>query len=515
MECFSNKRTIGYRHAAIWLTLLFMAGSIAVVARAEEPSTKARDDSQLIDDDGKTLWESPTHGRPVKVAYLPPGCQIILALRPAELLARPESEKIVAALGPTGANAFHSLEQTAGIPLRDVEELVVGWQIGHDGKWDTALVVMAKPADVTKAFEALSSSAKPESYEEQNYLLLGDRAYWQPKSAEGHVLVVVSKSATNDVIDLAGSPPPLRRDVERLLAHTDASRQVTLLLTPSFLFGEGAGIFTGQFAPLHDSLFWFLGDEFTAAELSAHWGDDFFIELAATTNLDVPPNKALNQLAGRLNKAPDLITAFIAKLTPSEFGRAIVARFPDMIHALVTYTRHRVGRDFVILRSYLPATAGENLLLGAELTLAESQRGMKSAAGPTADVTTAKSVHYRLQKHTSLRFTKDTLEAALKMLADDIGVEIIIRGPDLQLDGITKNQSFGIDLADKPAEEILVQILRLANPDKTATGPADPKQKLVYVVQPKSPGGPDAIFVTTRAAAKKRGDPIPAVFTGK
>ena len=89
----------------------------------------------------------------------------------------------------------------------------------------------------------------------------------------------------------------------------------------------------------------------------------------------------------------------------------------------------------------------------------------------------------RLAKVTSLKFAKDTLEAALEQLSQDIGVPIVIRGPDLQADGITKNQSFGIDISDKPAEEILVEILRLANPDKTATGPHDARQKLVYIIE--------------------------------
>ena len=85
------------------------------------------------------------------------------------------------------------------------------------------------------------------------------------------------------------------------------------------------------------------------------------------------------------------------------------------------------------------------------------------------------------------------------MLAQDLGVEIVIRGPDLQLDGITRNQLFAIDMADRPAEEILVEILRRANPDKLAAGPADPRQKLVYVV------GPEAVFITTRAAGGRAG----------
>jgi hypothetical protein len=123
-------------------------------------------------------------------------------------------------------------------------------------------------------------------------------------------------------------------------------------------------------------------------------------------------------------------------------------------------------------------------------------------------VATAKpqSVAERLQKKTSLRFERDTLETALRLLSEDIGVEIVLAGGDLQLEGITKNQSFGIDLADEPAERILQEILRLANPDKSATNLADAKQKLVYLVKT------DGISVTTRGQAAQRGEELPAAF---
>jgi hypothetical protein len=111
-----------------------------------------------------------------------------------------------------------------------------------------------------------------------------------------------------------------------------------------------------------------------------------------------------------------------------------------------------------------------------------------------------------------LRFARDTLEAALEQLGKDLGVAIEIQGPDLQAEGITKNQSFGIDLADRPAEEILVEILRLANPDKTATSAKDAKQKLVYVVDQAEPGGAEKVIVTTRAAAAARGEQLPEAF---
>jgi hypothetical protein len=81
----------------------------------------------------------------------------------------------------------------------------------------------------------------------------------------------------------------------------------------------------------------------------------------------------------------------------------------------------------------------------------------------------------------------------------------------LQADGITKNQQFGIDVENKPAEEILIEVLRLANPDKTAISASDEKQKLVYVMERGKDGG-EQIVVTTRAAAMARGDELPAAF---
>ena len=92
----------------------------------------------------------------------------------------------------------------------------------------------------------------------------------------------------------------------------------------------------------------------------------------------------------------------------------------------------------------------------------------------------------------------------MEMLAGEIGVPIVILGADLQLDGITKNQSFRLDQHDLPARDILHKILQLANPDG----------KLVYVIKPGESGA-ETLFITTRAAAAKRGDRLPAEFAGK
>jgi hypothetical protein len=359
--------------------------------------------------------------------------------------------------------------------------------------------------------------ATKRDYQGKEYWLANEFAYFFPNGGDHNVLVVAPADAITDVIDLDSSPPPLRRDVERLLAHTDSQRHVTVVVAPYFLFGEGQSMFSGQMARLRAPLFWFLGDELSAAGLSLHWDENFFAELIATPTLDTPPQGATKVLAERVEQMPDKLEEYVLDLQTHPHGRRIVSRLPGMMRKLATYTRHGYDADHAVLRAYLPAVAGHNMLMAAELTLMEQPGGKDATAIATADTSQpepATSAEEALNRVTSLTFARDTLEAALEQLSNDIGVAIIIEGNALQADGITKNQSFGIDIQDKPAGEILVEILRLANPDKSASGPSDERQKLVYVVVSDDANTPQ-VRVTTRAAAAERGDKLPPVFAAK
>ncbi len=88
---------------------------------------------------------------------------------------------------------------------------------------------------------------------------------------------------------------------------------------------------------------------------------------------------------------------------------------------------------------------------------------------------------------------------SVQLLGEDVGIDMVILGSDLQQEGITKNQSFGLDERDQPAGDILRKIMILSNP----------AGKLIYVIKPKEGGGAETLYVTTRAAAAKRGDKIP------
>ena len=96
---------------------------------------------------------------------------------------------------------------------------------------------------------------------------------------------------------------------------------------------------------------------------------------------------------------------------------------------------------------------GTQLASGRELALAEGAdstpvTGSNQQPGGTRP--SAASVAEKLKQVTSLGFARDTLEKAIQMLADDIGVKYEILGSDLQVEGITKNQSFGLDEKNKP-----------------------------------------------------------------
>lgn len=469
----------------------------------------------VIDDDGRTLWVSPTKGGPLDLAYLAPGAQIIVAIRTADVLRNSEGEKIFHGLGSIGQQLAANLQSTIPLSFDAIEQLVIGCQPTSEGKWINTFVVHVSPAIIgEQVFAKLPNSTK-KTYKESTYYVAGGMAYYLPAVRIKNVLIAAPEESIGDIIDLAGQPPALRRDIERLLARTDSKRHFTIVLAPNAIFSEGQNVFAGELAPLRAALFWFLGDEFSGAALSLHCDTNFFGEVIATPTLETSPEKAAQILEERVHQIPDKLLTLISQLKPQTHGRLLVERLPEMTRRLAAYTRGGFEHGHAVLRCYLPPAAGHNLLMAGELTLAEATSGaflMTSATKPTAPQNAeANASASGLNKVTSLKFARDTLESALEQLSQDIGVPIVIRGADLQADGITKNQSFGIDESNKPAAEILVEILRLANPDKAAMGPHDPRQKLVYVVG-QAPDKTVQIVVTTRARVAERHDELPAAL---
>ena len=118
----------------------------------------------------------------------------------------------------------------------------------------------------------------------------------------------------------------------------------------------------------------------------------------------------------------------------------------------------------------------------------------------------------RLQTLKALRDIEQEVRDDFPNLPFDFRIRLL--GNDLAIAGITQNQRPGkVDIKQKPLGDILAQIMLQANPDKSATSPADPNCKLIYIIgdDPDDPTR-QAVLVTTREAAENRKQPLPVVF---
>jgi hypothetical protein len=133
------------------------------------------------------------------------------------------------------------------------------------------------------------------------------------------------------------------------------------------------------------------------------------------------------------------------------------------------------------------------------------------------------SVEDMLNRTMSISFLQQSLQFSVAEVVDEFKQslppgntmpEVRIVGGDLELNGITQNQQIrGFEREDVPLREVLTDLVLGANPDKTATGPKDPKQALIWVVHPTGkPPAETEILITTRDAAKAKNYELPTEF---
>jgi serine/threonine protein kinase len=498
--------------AGIWLTQRDGTDEHAVAEKP--PSDRARDAEpdpreavqasdvstgrrQLLVDDATLPWASPTDGGPPSLDYLPQGSQLILLARPAELFADAEGRRFVQALGPQVEALLAEAEQLSGVPPAQLLELRIGWSTTAAG---TAQVGIALVAD--QAFEDTSGSSWaswPRQTLDGETIREGPNlSSWLPSSAEGRVLVLAPVSALEESIANSGVTL-IAPDVERLLESLDSTRQLTLIGSPSFLRNEGQLVLSNQLAAPAAAIADLLGEQTTFAACSLFLGETCYLEIDAVPVTTVPTRRLADEMAAELNRLPDVVEHHCLGLMAGGYGGRLIGRLPSMLRVVAAKLRWGEEDGLAVLNAHLPREAAHNIALASELTLAQEPGGVAVAAAPTAPATPL-TIEEKLAVSVSLVFAKDTLEKSIEMLAAESGIPMEILGGDLQLEGITKNQSFGLDQQQQPVDAILRTILQKANPDG----------KLVYVV--RGEGADASLVITTRAAVAKRGETLPDGF---
>lgn len=481
------------------------------VARRKEAA-----DVQVVDSDDLP-WASPTSGRPPTLAYLAPGAQLVLLARPADVADDEEGRLFLRSLGPKVAAAIEALESSCGCELDGIELIQGGWRAGDDGTeavagWTVRFREPSPLADDEEARERVWGDADQKKVGKEGVFVGKAMSFWLPRAEQGRVLVLgpaavveeMARTAASAKGGDAGEPAAdLPPDLEKLVEMLDGDRHLTLFGSPHYLTNDGRSLLAGPLAALAEPLEEFFGDGVRAAALSLHFGDNLYLELDAIAPRAEPAKSLAARLQRQLEKLGDTIEDAVAAFELHPYGRKLVLRLPAMFGVVAASIRSAGEGTAAVINAYLPRHAGHNLVLASELALEQATAGGGSrattvAASKPGGGAAAPAAVNPLDKKMSLVFAKDTLEKAVQMVSEEVGMPMEILGGDLQLDGITKNQSFGLDERDKPASEVLRAILAKSDP------------RLVYVL--RSRDGVESVEVTTRAAVEKRGDKLPAIF---
>lgn len=470
----------------------------------------------VLSDAADLPWAPPgTPGPPPSLAHLPTGAPLILLARPAALLAADEGRLFVRASGPEVEAGLDALARTCGCPAERIEAVQVAWR--PDGAAMTMGVVAWGIEPLPVATDAAArrlawGQRMPTDVAEETIYPGEPFTYWLPRRHGGRALVIGPRPLVEELVaaeqarlggeadDTDGVEAVLPRDLETLVRGLDGGRHVVLLGSPAWLGQDGSQALAGSLSRLVEPLGRFFGEGVRAAALGLEVGETSYLELDVVAPTDTPARGLAAALGDRIGGLAADAERYCNALDPHPFGRRLVLRLPRMLEVVAENLRTGAEGPTAIVNCHLPPHAAHNLALAIELTLAQTPTA-PAAASATADPTPpGDGVARRLERRITLVFARDTLEKSMQLVAEEIGVPIEIVGGDLQLEGITKNQSFALEERDKPAADILRTILSRSNPDG----------KLVYVIRRRD--GVETLEITTRAAAAKRGDPLPPGF---
>ncbi len=493
---------------------------------------------EVVPDDGQLPWESPTAGSRFPFAWHPPGARMLVAMRPHGWLAQEESQLVLKSLGPGVANWIDELRRITGMELEDFSTLSIALYSQAGQPYEPFLTATLIEPITEARWRELTQSAPVVSVEaeEGNPVSGTDVANTKLWSRESfHFLTVPPAGVTDRVIQFVlgsqqlvqqarelGPVESLAGPLAQLADRCDADRHVSVIFLPPALFNdEGQALMSGVWAPLNRWLRAYVDENIRSGLLSLHWQDGCYVELWLEHARDIKSADLLARVQDQIRQIRDQLTTQLTSLAASPHWDRVRGQMFGMVGDFWRRLRFGVEQNQVLVNGWLPPMAAHNLLAGAELGLYFSSGGKSIAA--SARPKTPQSLDELLQTPRNLQVTTNPdLNLLLQSIQTEIReqypslpfpFEIQLVGNDLVIEGITQNQRPGdFEMQNSKLADILTEIMLRANPDKSATGPADPKCKLVWVIAESDTSGVDCIKITTRAAAAEKNWELPDVF---
>jgi len=466
---------------------------------------------QLVEDDGQTLWASPTDGQPIDLTGVPTDTRLALVVRTSDLTGNPEGDRILRALGPDFAALREQLEGELGVRFEQLETLTVSFGASTAGGPPCLVAKLKGGTNLLSLWgnPNPAGSGTPAMYDVKGWTVM------PVPGKEDREFIAGSKEVVEAIARRGVAAPQLTRELEQLRRESDAQQTVSLLVEPQFLSSSADQVMRGELAAASAGVKEFFGDGIRAVLVSGHLGQNLYLEMRCLGSLSLDPPSLANSVKGKINTVSRKLEDAVPAVNPTPYWRRLASRFPNMVQFAYQQSRTGVEANQAVINIMLPAAAGQNMVAGAELMLAANSAGAAGPAGsaPMPETKEPETIEEKLASTMSISFPQNSLEFALRDIGEEAGIPIDIKGGDLQLDGITRNKEIkDFTHNDKPVGDILAQLMVRANPEPSP-GPSSEAQKLIYVIHPME--GPDEekkLVVTTRAAAAKNNYTLPDVF---
>ncbi len=506
------------------------------------------DDVEVIEivTGGQMLWASPSAmAAPEENQVDPMRATMLLPPGPAALttfnLPNLDATGLREAFDPDLSPLWEQLQERIAVPIDDVRLLALAWFPGVGGVPEIAIAVhLKKPRPLEELTEAWQASLAVVPGGAKIYAgddPAGDAYYPHLVRAETANSSVDESSSADDgvqqvdafaigsiarvtqVAEVEGAPVLLPRQLEELWRAARPTDAVTMLSVPYFMIADSRA-WINQTAPA--LLDWFRATltpecggflvRVVAIPDSSYDDADSkslgsYVELRLATSPGKDPAALKDKVLARIDDAAVVAEEFLVGREVDPSWQGLAARLPSMWMFTGEQIRSAAIQREVIFNAYLPPYALPQLTLGTLL-----------AANTTATTTIASgdqpvvklTLEQMLDRPMSVSFGQESLQFALDTIVSEFAADlpagnpspkVEIIGGDLQKMGITQNQQVrNFDKKDLPLRTVLTDLMLGANPDRTATGPADPKQALVWVVV--GSGAAAEIKVTTREAAQ-------------
>ncbi|MCY2985220.1 MAG: hypothetical protein NTY15_16465 [Planctomycetota bacterium] len=328
--------------------------------------------------------------------------------------------------------------------------------------------------------------------------------------------------------EMNGAPAPVRRQLETLLKTTDSRSDLTLLFAPSFLFGDGRELLASS-PKLQSTLRESIDETMQAVTFTTTIEPRWYMELRMLGSETRDAGKFSSALKSTLAEIPE---GFEKGLTSGSvvhpYWRALGLRFPQMMRALNRYGRFGLEDGQVVTNVYLPTDAMNNIAIASWMALqppvANAGSTIASSTKPATKPAT-KSIEEILESKITIGFEQESLEAALQLIAGEVTDSVLagasltmnINGTAFQKEGITRNQSIrSFKHQGDTLRNILMDLVRRANPVTTVQSPTEQNQKVVWLIldDPDKPGQ-KKIELTTRTWAVGNNATLPKEFVSE